>query len=251
MKVIGTVGLNGSGKDEVVNYLHRRCGIPVLSMGDIVRDIAREENIEPTRPNLHEISRRYILRHGKDYFARSMIERIAQSGWDAVGITGIRTPSDVRAFKEHFGRDFLLIHVKVGDPRIRFERMQARGEARDPPTYGEFEQQDRTEEEIFHVSESIRYADTTVYNDSTLEILHQRIEEAIVQAGYCKEGRDMPYKSAKVPEDLEARIKELMDRGLTNAEIAAHLREDAKEANITTPEELMGTIRSIRDHHSG
>jgi dephospho-CoA kinase len=47
MKVIGVVGLNGSGKDELVDYLHQRCGIPVLSAGDIARDIAAEEGVYP------------------------------------------------------------------------------------------------------------------------------------------------------------------------------------------------------------
>jgi dephospho-CoA kinase len=36
MKVIGVVGFNAAGKDELVDYLHQRCDIPVVSMGDLV-----------------------------------------------------------------------------------------------------------------------------------------------------------------------------------------------------------------------
>ena len=42
-KIVGVAGRNGSGKDEVINYLHERCGIVTISAGDIVREIAALE----------------------------------------------------------------------------------------------------------------------------------------------------------------------------------------------------------------
>jgi dephospho-CoA kinase len=181
MKVIGVVGLNGSGKDELVDYLHQRYGVPVLSAGDIARDIAAEEGVYPTRANLHDISQRYIAQYGKDYFMKRLIERIEKKRWKAVGITGIRTPTDVRTLQEHFGEDFFLVHVEVSDPRIRYERIKQRGEARDPRTYEEFLQQDKTEEAIFHISEAIQYADITISNNGSLEAFHRKIKESVVQ----------------------------------------------------------------------
>jgi len=181
MKVIGVVGLNGSGKDELVDYLHQRYGVPVLSAGDIARDIAAEEGVYPTRANLHDISQRYIAQYGKDYFMKRLIERIEKKRWKAVGITGIRTPTDVRTLQEHFGEDFFLVHVEVSDPRIRYERTKQRGEARDPRTYEEFLQQDKTEEEIFQISEAIQYADITINNNGSLEAFHRKIKESVVQ----------------------------------------------------------------------
>jgi len=181
MKVIGVVGLNGSGKDELVDYLHQRCGIPVLSAGEIARDIAAEEGVYPTRANLHDISQRYIAQYGEDYFMRRLIERIEERQWEAVGITGIRTSADVRTLKGHFGEDFFLVHVEVSDPQIRYERTKQRGEARDPQTYEEFLQQDKTEEEIFHISKAIQHADVTINNNGSLEALHRKIKESVVQ----------------------------------------------------------------------
>jgi dephospho-CoA kinase len=181
MKVIGVVGLNGSGKDELVDYLHQRYGVPVLSAGDIARDIAAEEGVYPTRANLHDISQRYIAQYGKDYFMKRLIERIEKKRWKAVGITGIRTPTDVRTLQDHLGEDFFLVHVEVSDPRIRYERIKQRGEARDPRTYEEFLQQDKTEEAIFHISEAIQYADITISNNGSLEAFHRKIKESVVQ----------------------------------------------------------------------
>jgi dephospho-CoA kinase len=70
MKVIGVIGLNGSGKDEVVKYLHQRYAVPLLSVGDIVREIAGQEDKEPTRDNLDEITRRYFAKYGQGYFLK-------------------------------------------------------------------------------------------------------------------------------------------------------------------------------------
>ena len=40
MRIIGVVGKNGSGKDEVLKYLRIRYSVPFLSTGDIVREMA-------------------------------------------------------------------------------------------------------------------------------------------------------------------------------------------------------------------
>jgi dephospho-CoA kinase len=47
--VIGVIGLNGSGKDEVVIFLNKTYGVSLISVGDIVWEIAAIERLEPTR----------------------------------------------------------------------------------------------------------------------------------------------------------------------------------------------------------
>ena len=48
--IVGVIGRNGAGKDELSKRLHARCGLPMLSAGDIARRIAKERGVEPTRP---------------------------------------------------------------------------------------------------------------------------------------------------------------------------------------------------------
>ena len=48
MKVIGLVGKIGSGKDTVSRML-KEYGFKEIGMGDMVREIARERGLEPTR----------------------------------------------------------------------------------------------------------------------------------------------------------------------------------------------------------
>jgi dephospho-CoA kinase len=116
MNVIGVIDRSASGKDELLDYLQERCDLPVLSVGDIARELAEEEGLAPTRGHLHKISQEYLEHHGPRYFAERLIERIEREGWDAVGITGIGTPVHVTTLRERFGQHLLLVYVKVGDP---------------------------------------------------------------------------------------------------------------------------------------
>jgi dephospho-CoA kinase len=181
MIVIGTVGLNGSGKDTLIQYLHQRCGIPMLSMGDLVREIAARRGIPPTRPNLHMLSQQAIEQHGADFFAKKLIARIEEAPWEVVGITGIRTPADVSAFSSHFGDDFILVHVRVSNPRTRFERVQRRDEARDPQSYERFLRQDREEREMFDIEGAAEKADIAIDNEGSLHDFYSEIEAQVFE----------------------------------------------------------------------
>lgn len=181
MIVIGLVGLNGSGKDEVAGYLSRKCSIPSVSSGDVVRKIAKREGRPPTRTNLHEISERCIREYGKDFFMTSLIEWIDQKGWPVTVINGIRTPADVAALRERFGSDFSLVHVLVGDAALRFERVRRRGEPRDPDEYEDFLEDDRAEEEEFRISETIKKADLVLENDRSLGALYREVDTKIIK----------------------------------------------------------------------
>ena len=122
MRIIGVIGLNGSGKDEVVKYLNQRYGVPQISVGDIVREMAAQKGIAPTRDNLDNIVAGYFSRFGEDYIIKLVIDRIRQNQWNAVAISGIRSLTDVAVLKESFKNDFVLIHVSVTGPLDRYTR---------------------------------------------------------------------------------------------------------------------------------
>ena len=182
MKVIGVIGLNGSGKDEVVKYLHQRYAVPLISVGDIVREIAGQEGKEPTRDNLDEITRRYFAKYGQGYFLKMVVDKIRLNGWKYVGISGIRSPVDVSIVKEAFKNDFILINVFVTNPRVRYERMKKRGSKRDEISDEDFLKQDQQSEKLFNIQEAIRMADFSIPNDGTLEDLHFHVDKLVSES---------------------------------------------------------------------
>jgi len=179
VKVIGAIGQNGSGKDEVLKYLRTKHGVPFLSTGDVVREIASGEGVEPTRENLGKISDRYFREFGKGYFVRLLAYKIQHTGWKIAGISGIRSLDDVSILKGIFRKDFILIHVYITDPQVRYSRMTKRGEERDPHSYEELLRQDQAEEELFSTKEAERLADYSISNDGTLDDLHREIDRLI------------------------------------------------------------------------
>ncbi|MDZ7700520.1 MAG: AAA family ATPase [Deltaproteobacteria bacterium] len=184
-KVVGVVGRNGSGKDEVLNYLQAQCGIAVVSSGDVARDIAKTENIAPTRENLHDISLRYMKERGNDFFARRLIAKIEENSWSDVGITGVRTPHDVEAFRAHFGDNFWLVAVRVWNPGLRFGRIRSRGTTRDPQTWDAFSEQEQAEERHFQISRTLQEAEITIDNSGAMSQLHQKIEASPIWSWIC------------------------------------------------------------------
>jgi dephospho-CoA kinase len=179
MKVIGAVGDIGSGKDEVLKYLRDRYGVPFLSTGDIVRQMAQEDGVEGTRENLEAISKRCFTGMGRGCFVRMAAQEILKRGWTVAGISGVRSPEDVAVMKELFGSDFTLVSVDIKDPKIRFERVRLRGERRDPLTWEGFQEQDRNEEQEFQISRAVAMADYSIDNSGSLEDLHRQIDELV------------------------------------------------------------------------
>ena len=179
MKVIGVIGLNGSGKDEVVKYLNQKYGVPLISVGDLVREIARQRGIAPVREKLDDITREYFERFGEGYFIRAIVDAIRQNHWETAGISGIRSPQDIAILKDAFGKDLILIHVYITDPVVRYERVKKRGSERDKIDYTEFLKQDQISEELFKINEAVKQADYSIPNDGSLEDLHQQIENLI------------------------------------------------------------------------
>jgi len=183
MKIIGVIGKNGSGKDEVLKYLRDRYDVPFLSTGDIVREIAAREGKELTRLNLQAISDRYFKERGEGCFVRMVVDKIRENGWKAAGISGVRSPKDVDILRGELGEKFVLINVYISDPHVRFERMLKRGEERDAKAYKDFVKQDEAEEKIFSIEKAAAKADYSLSNDGALESLHNAMDKLVSKEG--------------------------------------------------------------------
>jgi dephospho-CoA kinase len=182
MKILGAIGRIGSGKDAVVDYLSDKYNLPTVSVGDMVREMAKEKGLSPTRENLEQIALKSIQKHGKEFFMNRVIKRTRKKGWNRAGVTGIRTPDDVWYLKRKIGENFVLLHVLIEDPHKRYKRLTRRGRQGDPQSWDDFLEQDRREEETFYIKEAASMADCSIDNSGTLEDLHLQIDE-IMQIG--------------------------------------------------------------------
>jgi dephospho-CoA kinase len=95
-----------------------------------------------------------------------------------VCVDGVRRKVEASMLKRKYGKDFVLIYVKV-PANIRYRRLAKRGRVGDPRTYREFVEQDRSEERAFYISETIKLADYTISNEGSVRELGAKVEHLL------------------------------------------------------------------------
>jgi dephospho-CoA kinase len=178
MRVIGTVGLAGSGKGELAKVARER-GIPVVTMGDVIRAECRERGLDPA-DNHGEVARALREEDGPLAIAERSLpmveERLAEH--DTVVVDGLRSADEAERFEERFGEAFVLVAV-TAPFATREARVADRGRDASDDEGGE-SLATRDERELgFGMGEAIERADVTIRNDDTLSAFRERAEAVI------------------------------------------------------------------------
>ena len=97
--VLAAVGKNGTGKDFFLEYVAKTYGFPMISIGDVVRELATADGLELTRDNLHATSKKYMTANGQTFFPELIVKKIKESDSPNFLVSGIRPPSDIEIFK--------------------------------------------------------------------------------------------------------------------------------------------------------
>lgn len=172
MRVIGTVGLPGSGKGEAATVAEE-FGIPVVTMGDVIRRECRNRGLDPADHH-GEIAGALREENGADAIAQRSLPVIEEVLEDAetVLVDGIRAGVEVERFEEAFGEAFTLVSIEAPF-EVRAERVEARG--RDNTDGGESLRERDERERGFGMDEAIARADVSIDNTTTLEAFHEKI----------------------------------------------------------------------------
>ena len=176
MRVIGTVGLAGSGKGEFASVAEAD-GIPVVTMGDVIRAECRERGLDPAEHH-GEVASTLREENGPTAIAEASLPHIetALEDHDTVVVDGIRSGAEVDVFEGRFGDAFLLVGVEAPF-EVRKERISDRG--RDDVEDGE-SLAARDERELgFGLGEALDRADVTIENTDSLERFRERVREVL------------------------------------------------------------------------
>ncbi len=204
MKIIGFIGLPGSGKGAA-SEVARKMGIPVAVMGDVIREEASRLGLLQTDENLGGVGNSLRAREGKDVVARRTLERARGSGGDLVVIDGIRSKDEVDYFRAN-SAEFMLIEVWApADARLKW--ITSRGRPDDPRldhprTMGEPENETADQKTVvscrdgtkqtaealerrecrelgWGMSEAIKGADRRIANSGSLEEFQKSVREVL------------------------------------------------------------------------
>jgi len=129
MKIIGLVGLPGSGKGEA-SRIAKQQGLTVLVMGDVIRQEADRLGLDATDGNLGRIGSALRAAEGPEAVARRVLERAVASGEDTVVVDGLRSREEADYFATHAQQFHLVEICAPAEERLRW--LQARGRPDDP-----------------------------------------------------------------------------------------------------------------------
>jgi len=175
MRVIGTVGLPGSGKGEFAAVADE-LGVPVVTMGDVIRAECRRRGLDPADHH-GEVAQSLRKEEGPLAIAERSIPMIREALDDAdtVLVDGLRSADELRRFREAFGDDFTLVAVEAPF-ELRAERIDARG--RDNSARETLRERD--ERELgFGLGEALERADLRIENDDTLAAFREDVREVL------------------------------------------------------------------------
>ncbi|MEM2177187.1 MAG: AAA family ATPase [Archaeoglobaceae archaeon] len=167
--IIAFVGYPLSGKSTAAQ-IAKEFGIPVVVMGDVVREEAKKLGLKETAENLGRIAEELRKREGMDAIAKRCISKIKSLG-PIVLVDGIRGIDEVKAFKKEFNVVLIAIEAPL---EIRFERAKQRMRSDDVQTIAELIERDRREE-FFGLKEAMEIADFTIENRGDIEEFKEKI----------------------------------------------------------------------------
>ncbi|MFB6280435.1 MAG: AAA family ATPase [Haloferacaceae archaeon] len=177
MRVIGTVGLPGSGKGEAA-AVAREEGVPVVVMGDVIREACRERGLDPAEHH-GEVARALREEGGPDAIAARSLPRVeaALDDGGTVLVDGLRSPAEVDRFEAAFGDAFVVVSVEAPF-EVRVARLAERG--RDASDADREALRDReARERGFGMDEVMADADVRIRNAGSLDSFRERVRRLL------------------------------------------------------------------------
>lgn len=187
MYVIGTVGLPGSGKGEAATVARER-GIPVVTMGDVVRQETADRGLDPSKDH-GTVAQALREENGPAAIAERSLPMLEDrlENHEGVLVDGIRSGTEVDVFEERFGEDFTVVSIEAPFD-LRRERVVDRGRDADEDDGGEGLEARDERERGFGMDDAMARADVVVENTNSLEAFRSQISEVLEAAA---EGADV------------------------------------------------------------
>jgi len=175
MKLIVTVGMPGSGKDELVGVA-RSIGLATLKMGDLVRTEASRRGIAPNGSALSRLAAEEREKHGAAIWAQRALPKLIET---KMLVDGCRSEAEITCFRHQFG-DLFVLGV-FSSPETRYERMRRRGRSDDGTNLQEFFDRDQRELK-FGIGSAFILADGMLVNEGDLSGFRAAAREALGHA---------------------------------------------------------------------
>lgn len=167
---IAIIGAIGSGKSAAADFFVKK-GFKSITIGNILRGIAKAKKINPSRKNLRKLQEELRKKYGEEFLVKKAISEVEKKGKNIV-LDGLRTPQDVLTAKKN---NFIIINI-IAPLEIRYKRVKSRARKDEKKiTMGEFKKKELEEIKLFNLDKTFSLADYIVNNSGSLEELHKNL----------------------------------------------------------------------------
>lgn len=183
-KILAFVGLTGSGKSEVVNYITEK-GYPKVYFGGIFYEAMKEAGLTPGDWKVENPFREEIReKEGKDFIANRAVKQMKDliaAGQHRILADGIYSWTEYKIMKREFPGELTVVAV-VSPKRMRKRRLANRPDR--PLTSAEVDQRDWAEIETIEKGGPIAIADYFLTNEGTIEELRVKIDQLLEETRF-------------------------------------------------------------------
>jgi dephospho-CoA kinase len=183
VKIVGLVGLAGSGKSKAVEYLKGK-NYPHVYFGGVVLSALKDEGLELNSAN--EKLMRIKLREdfGQDVIVNRIVEQIdnlIEAGQKRIIADGIYSWTEYKILKKRYPRELKVIAL-VPPKNIRQKRIGSR--AHRPYTLAEINDRDYNEIEKLDKGGPIAMADYFVVNDGPVPRTQRKLDKILKEIDF-------------------------------------------------------------------
>ena len=180
VKILAIVGMSGSGKSVIVDYLTSK-GYPKVYFGGMIYKEMEKRGIERTEDGESEKKFREEIREkeGKDWVVRQVIAEtkdLIAAGQKRIVLDGVYSWTEYKILKHEFLKSITFIAI-VTDKKLRYDRVAKRpGRSFDGAAIRE---RDRSEIENLEKGGPIAAADYYILNNGTIEEANIRLDNIL------------------------------------------------------------------------
>lgn len=181
-KVIAVVGMAGSGKGTLVDYLVSTLKSPKVYFGGMVYEEVTRRGLDIVK-NEREVREDMREKEGPAVLAKraaTKAQQLLANGEKLIILDGVYSWSEDKYLRQLFGNDYITIAV-VGPKNLRYQHVVDRKDSHRKYTVEQIAARDIQEIEGLEKGGPIAYADYFLLNNSSLEKFKQTAHELCSQ----------------------------------------------------------------------
>ncbi|MFW9962005.1 MAG: AAA family ATPase [Candidatus Sifarchaeia archaeon] len=175
MKLVIITGMPGAGKSLVAQAFHD-AGIPIIVMGDVIREETRRRGLEPNPENTKKVMLELREKSGAGAVALFCVDELKTIDSELVVIEGCRSITEIDVFNDF--ADSVLVVCVHASPKERYTRLRERNREDAPSNWDVFRERDIREISV-GLGGVIALSDIMLVNEATLVEFQRQSKELV------------------------------------------------------------------------